>query len=283
LPCCFLDGAILPESEARIDPRDRGLLYSDGLFETYRTYRGRPFRLGEHWDRLVASARVLGITPPTVDPVALTARLLTANGLADAVVRVTLTRGREPVGPRPGPGFPTLLAQVRPLRAGLAELWERGCSGARLPWPLRARGLPLHSHKTLAYLPTVLALGAVGAGEEPILENTEGHVAEGATTNVFWVRQGRLCTPAVGAGCLPGVARRLALEEARGMGLPLEEGFFPWGELAAAAEAFLTNSAVEVLPLVRLGEAPVGDGRPGPVTRRLQAAYRERVAAEVGG
>ncbi|MEW6487648.1 MAG: aminotransferase class IV [Thermodesulfobacteriota bacterium] len=283
MPYCFLDGAILPESEARIDPRDRGFLYSDGLFETYRTYRGRSFRLGEHWSRLGASARVLGITPPTVDPAALTARLLEANGLADAVVRVTLTRGCGPPGPRPGPGSPTLLAQVRPLRSGLAELWEQGCSGARLPWPLRARGLPLHSHKTLAYLPTVLALGAVGAGEEPILENTEGHVAEGATTNVFWVRKGCLRTPAEGAGCLPGVARRLVLQEARGMGLPLEEGFFPWGDLAAADEAFLTNSAVEVLPLVRLGEAPVGDARPGPVTRRLQTAYRERVEAEVGG
>ena len=108
-------------------------------------------------------------------------------------------------------------------------------------------------------------------------------MAEGATTNVFWVREGGLRTPAEGAGCLPGVARRLVLEEALGMGLTLEEGYFPWGDLAAADEAFLTNSALEVLPLVRLGGAPVGDARPGPVTRRLQAAYRKRVEAEVGG
>lgn len=283
MPYCFLDGAILPEAEARIDPRDRGFLYSDGLFETYRTYRRRPFRLGEHWERLAASARFLGISPPPADLGALADRLLEANGLADAVVRLTLTRGREPLGPRPGPGSPTLLAQVRPLRPGLGTLLAQGCAGRRLPWPLRARGLPLHSHKTLAYLPSVLALGAVGAEEEPIVENTEGHVAEGATANVFWVREGRLRTPAVEAGCLPGVARRLVLAEAAGLGLPVEEGFFPWGDLEGAQEAFLTNSAVEVVPLVRLDAAPVGDGRPGPVTRRLQAAYRRKVEAEVDG
>ncbi len=280
---CLIDGDLEPEAEAAVPVRDRGLLYGDGLFETFRAYRGHPFRLGEHWERLAASASFLGIRLPALDPEALVARLLTANGLADATVRVTLTRGDEPSGPRPGggAGAPRVLVQARPLRPGLEELARRGGAGRRLPWPLRAGGLPLHAHKTLAYLPSVLALGAVGADEEPLLENTAGHVAEGATTNLFWVSGGRLRTPAPEAGCLPGIARGLVLGAAREQDRGVEEGLFPWTDLAGAEEAFLTNSVVEVVPLVRLDGAPLGSGEPGPVTRSLQAAYRARVEAEM--
>lgn len=282
---CLIDGDLVAEAEAAVPVRDRGLLYGDGVFETLRAYRGRAFRLGEHWARLSASAAFLGIGLPALDPEDLVARLLRANGLGDATVRVTLTRGDEPSGPRPGKGAggPRLLAQARPLRPGLGDLARSGGAGRRLPWPLRARGLPLHVHKTLAYLPSVLALGRVGPDEEPLLENVEGHVAEGATSNVFWVAGGRLRTPALEAGCLPGIARGLVLGTAREQDRGVEEGLFPWADLASAEEAFLTNSVVEVVPLVRLDGAPLGSGEPGPVTRSLQAAYRARVEDEVGG
>lgn len=275
---CLLNGRLLPEPDARVPALDRGLLYADGLFETLRCYGGRPFLLAEHWARLSASAAFLGIPFPAVDPAALVARLLGANGLADASVRLTLTRGSLPAGPRPaGAGEPTLLVQARRLRPDLGRSAEAGIGGCRLPWPLRARGLPLQGHKTLCYLPSVLALGAVPAGEEPLLETTEGHLSEGATTNIFWVRGGRLFTPHLDCGCLPGVARRLVLSLAADAGIPVEEGFYPASDLADADEAFVTNSVVEVTPLVRLDGAALGDGRPGPATRGLQAAYRREV------
>ncbi|MHB8765660.1 MAG: aminotransferase class IV [Deferrisomatales bacterium] len=281
---CWLDGRLVSEAEANVSAVDRGLLYADGLFETVRVYGGRAFRLAAHWKRLAASARALGLPVPDLDPAAGIAQVLAANQLTEASVRLTLTRGSEPGGPRPAPGpegTPTLLVQARPLRPTLAAQAEAGLAGRRLPWPLRARGLWLQNHKTLAYLPSVVALGQVPAGEEPILENTEGHLAEGATTNLFWVRGRRLFTPCPEAGCLPGLARALVLELAPGLGLETEAGFYPAGELLGADEAFVTNSVVEVLPLVAVDGRPVADGRPGPTTRALQQAYRATVTREL--
>jgi branched-subunit amino acid aminotransferase/4-amino-4-deoxychorismate lyase len=204
--------------------------------------------------------------------------VLDANGLADASVRITLTRGPLPAGPRPGPATsPTLLVQARPLRPDLDRLASHGLEARRLPWPLRARGLPLQGHKTLAYLPSVLALGAVPEGTEPLLETTEGHLSEGATTNVCWVRGGRLFTPHLDCGCLPGIARGLALCLAGELGIPSEQGCYPAADLADADEAFVTNSVIEVVPVVQLDGKSIGVGTPGPVTRRLQASYRARV------
>ena len=280
---CLLNGELVAEEEARVPALDRGLLYGDGLFETFRVYDGRPFALEEHWERMETSCRVLGMPPPPPDPAGLLRPLIEAGGLGDGVVRVTWTRGPDPRGPRPGPApCPTLLAQVRPLPPGLRERQEAGVEARRVPWPLRARGLPLQEHKTLAYLPSVLALGRVPAGTEPLLETTEGHLSEGATANLFWVRGGRLLTPHPEAGCLPGIARALVMDLAEALGLPVEEGLFPASDLAGADEAFLTSSVVEVTPVVAVDGWPVGTGRPGPWTRRLQQAYRRRVRQALG-
>lgn len=280
---CLLNGRLVAEEEARVAALDRGLLYADGLFETLRVYGGRPFALREHWERLRASCRALGMPLPPPDPAGLLRPLIEASGLGHGVIRITWTRGPEPRGPRPGPSpRPTLLAQVRPLPPDLGERQEAGVGARRLPWPLRARGLPLQGHKTLAYLPSVLALGRVPAGTEPLLETTEGHLSEGATANLFWVQRGRLFTPHPDAGCLPGIARALAMELAGAVGLPVEEGLFPAADLAGADEAFLTSSVIEVTPLVEVDGRPVGTGRPGPWTRRLQQAYRRRVREALG-
>lgn len=280
---CVLNGTIVLESEARISAFDRGFLYADGVFETLRAYRGRPFLLDQHWHRLSGSARFLGIGVPAVDPGALVARLLEANGLADASVRVTVSRGVLPPGPRPGAGGAgTLLIHARPLRPGLQENSERGIEGAWVPWPLRARGLPLQGHKTLAYLASTVALGAVAEGVEPLLATTEGFVSETATANLFWVRGGRLFTPSLDCGALPGVTRAAVLALAQTLDLETEQGFYPPEHVEGADEAFVTNSVVELTPLVRLGDRNVGGGRPGPTTRTLQAAYREWVVRTLG-
>ncbi len=278
---CFLNGALVPEPEARVPAQDRGFLYGEGLFETVRVYNGTPFLLSRHWERLLGSCRFLGLPDPPWDPARVIGELLAANRLADGVVRFTWTRGVFPRGPRAGPGrSPVLVAHLRPVPDDLPVRQARGVGGVRMPWPLRCRGNPLHRHKTLSYLSSVVALGRVGPGEEPLLETAEGLLAEGATSNVFWICGTTLYTPHPDVGCLPGVARGVVLEEAHRTGLRVAEGPFPTEELLRADEAFLTNAVVEVVPLVRVDGRPVGDGEPGPWTRRLQEAYRARVAAE---
>ncbi|MBI5446280.1 MAG: aminotransferase class IV family protein [Deltaproteobacteria bacterium] len=280
---------LVPEAEAVLSASDRGLLFGDGLFETVRAYGGRLPLWEEHWARLRRSAGFLGIPLPAADPHALALRLLEANELSEGSVRVTLTRGapREDVpAPRPEPPeralLPTLLLHARPLRPDLEELRAGGISGRRAPWPLRARGLPLQGHKTLAYLGSVLALARAAAGEEPILETTEGHLAETATGNLFWRQGGEIRTPSLDSGCLPGVARSIVLRAAGALGIPVREGLFPVDDLRQSEEALLTNAVQEVIPLVRFEGAPVGQGSPGPVTVLLQNAYRREVASRLG-
>ncbi|BDG60458.1 aminotransferase class IV [Caldinitratiruptor microaerophilus] len=261
--------------------RDRGLLLGDGLFETARIYAGRVPLLERHLQRLREGAAVLGIPVPRgIEEAAL--RTVAACAVRDGVLRVTLTRGPGPRGldlpPEPAP---TLLVQVEPF-------------AGRAPEPLRAALVslrrdsrsPLTRLKTTSSLASVLARAearAAGAGEALLL-NTDGFVAEGAATNLFWVRDGVLRTPATAAGCLPGIARGLVLELARALGLPVAEGLFPPDDLAAADEAFLTSALLELAPLAGVTTAPSVSApweraprwpAPGPVTARLAAAYRE--------
>lgn len=282
---CLIHGELVAESEARVAALDRGFLYADGLFETLRVYGGRPHRLADHWQRLADSCEFLGLPPPPNEPAALIDRVLKANALAAAAVRITWSRGPAPAGPRPAAvGLrPTLLVQARPLPADLAAAAQDGVAARVAPWPSRCRNSPLHHHKTLAYLSSVLALGAAPPGAEPLLINSHGELAEGATSNLFWVQGGAVYTPHPDAGCLPGVTRRVVLEAARAAGLPVHEGFFPVAALAGADEVFLTNAVREVLPLVTLDGRPVGSGTPGSVTRQLQRAYAADVADVADG
>jgi len=266
-----------------ISPFDRGFLYADGVFETLRVYGGKPFRLADHWSRMTASARFLGFDAPVIDPELLISKLVKANQASSASIRITLTRGMKPAGPRPGDCSatkPTLFIQLRDLRPGLAATAENGAAGKRLAHPLRAKGIPFFAHKTLCYLPNILALGEAGNGVEPIIENTDGHVAEGATSNIFWIKDGALYTPAIEAGCLAGVTRKIALALARADGVRVSEGFFPARNLLEADEVFITNSVIEIAPLVSLDGQSIAGGKPGPLTRRLQTAYVNLVKKE---
>lgn len=279
----WLNGRLVREAAAVVSAADRGFLYADGLFETLRLYGGRAFRLADHWDRLTASSRFLGLPDPP-DPNPAIEAIVRANGAADAAVRFTWTRGTLPAGPRPGPApDSTFLATLRPLPPDLPRRRAEGVEARTVSQPLRARGLALQGHKTLAYLGSVWALGQVPEGTEPVLLTTEGHVAEGATSNLFWVRDGVLYTPHPDTGCLPGVAAKVVRERAAALGLAVREGFYEPDHLGGAEEAFLTNSVVEIAPVVALDGRPIGPGRPGPVTRRLQEAYAEAVRLEGDG
>lgn len=267
----LLDGEIVEESRAAIPATDRGLLYGHGLFETMRSYAGRVFLLEEHYERLLRGMKALGIdvylrfdrVRGGIDG------LLAFNGLEDAFIRLTLTAG-------PGHGFGQTLIQARPPLDYPESMYERGAT-AITSSTRRNETSPLCAVKSLNYLDNLLArqeARRTGAAEALLL-NSRGLVAEGSASNVFLVAGGALLTPGLSSGALPGVTRAAVLGIASRAGLePVEAEIGP-ETLLGADEAFLTNSLMEIMPLVELDGATIGPGTPGPATRRLHALYRK--------
>lgn len=275
----WLNGALVPEDEARVSAADHGLLVADGVFETLRCYAGVPFALTGHAERLIAGARALGIKPP--EPAVLehaVRAVVESNGLEEARLRITLTSGPGPAGLERGE-TPTLLVSGGPLR----------------PWPPTASAIisrfrrdnssPLAGVKTVALVEHVLALAEArdGGADEALLTNVMGEICEATTANVFALVDGLVQTPPVKSGCLPGITRewvlRICVEQRIGA---IEMPMRPLA-LRAADELFLTSTTREVQPLVQLDGQPVGDGQPGPVTQHLAAAFKEMVAREIAG
>ncbi|MFQ5877939.1 MAG: aminotransferase class IV [Acidobacteriota bacterium] len=282
-----LNGRLVDESEARVSVFDRGLLFGDGIFETMRAVAGQVFRIERHLGRLRQSAaRVRLELPWSGGRLERSVRdVLRANGLRDARVRLTVTRGRglpgnflEALGP------PTLVIAAFPFD-GLDEARFRGGVAAavssRQAIPARALDPAI---KSISRLSSVLARQEAHArgAYEAILVDGRGDLTEGAASNLFLVLGGRLVTPPVPEGGLPGITREAVIELARSAGIGVEERALPAARIRAAAEVFLTNTSWEVLPVTRVDGRPVGDGRPGPVSRELHARYRRLLREECG-
>jgi branched-chain amino acid aminotransferase len=268
----YLNGAIVPPDFARIDPADRGFTLADGLFETLRAYRGKPFRLEDHLVRLESSAQALGI-PLLFDAVRIAeavVELLEANSLTegDAAIRITATRG---IGPRglapPAEVQPTLLITT----TAYAPLPDTG--SAAIVDIRRNEGSPLSQMKSLGYLDNVLAArdAADRGAEEAILLNNAGRVAGAARANLFAVLDGRLLTPPLSDGVLPGIARRVVLELAAALRIPTEEASLSPADLRGAREIFLTNSLFEIRSIGQLDDREFGQSE---VAAKLRADYR---------
>jgi branched-subunit amino acid aminotransferase/4-amino-4-deoxychorismate lyase len=278
----WLNGRTLPAARARIAALDRGLLHGDGAYDTWRTYGGEPFAVAAHVRRLAAAARALGLPPP--GPAALwvarSRRLVRRCGLRDAAVRLTITRGaagETPLPTRTPP--PTRLLTVRPLPADLARRQAHGVAAVLLPFP-RSAGAPWAALKLVGNPSAVVGrrLAARRRADEGFYVAADGCVTEGTTTNVFAVTGRGLVTPPADGTLLAGVTRERVLRLARAAGIPVDEAPLRAAALVRAAELFVTASTVEILPVVRLDGRPIGDARPGPVTRRLQALYAADVA-----
>jgi branched-chain amino acid aminotransferase len=293
----WLNGRLLPEAQACIPVADRGLLLGDGVFETLRAYGGAPFRAGAHLARLAAGAERLAIPLPGGLDDALAATIAANAGAAGAggaagacgagtglAVRVTVTRGAGGRGLEPAGEFPpTVLITAAPYVAA-AAWYERGLRAVvarhRRNEAGAAAGL-----KALGAVEAVLARReALAAGaDEALVLDTAGHLAEAAAANVFLLVRGRLRTPPLACGILPGITRAAVLELADAAGIEVDAAPVQPAELAQAEELFLTSSLREVVPVVEVGGRPVGAGRPGPVAARLLEAYRRRVREECGG
>lgn len=281
-----IGGGILPAAEAVVSVRDHGFLYGMGLFETMRTYGGKPFGLDRHLRRLSEGCRELGICYEP-DEKALSSwlgRLMEANGLTEAYVRYTVTAGEEELGLPAGPYMsPGEVLYAKPLPVLPARLYTEGKDLQLLR--LR-RNTPEGEirRKSLHYMNNILAKRELGTypsaayGAEGLMLEGGGFVSEGIVSNLFFVAGGKLYTPAVATGLLPGITREIVMELAHEAGIPCEEGWYGIERLRAADELFLTNSIQELVPVTGLFEGErrsvIGKGVPGPVTLELLQKYR---------
>jgi branched-chain amino acid aminotransferase len=275
-----VNGRLQRAAQARISIFDRGLLYGDGIFETFRIYDDRPFRFDDHWRRLQRSARSIGLRLP--HPAAWFRRqigaVLSANHLSNAIVRLTITRGVGPVGLEPPATVaPTIILFARPFTGYPEAVYRRGLAviiaSMRRPPP---SATPPYA-KSLSYLVGILAKReAVRRGaDDALLLSVKGHVCEGTTSNLFFVRAGTLYTPSPQTGLLEGITRQVILELAAQLGIPVRQGVFLPKKLLAADELFLTNTSYEIMPVVRVAGRRIGTGRPGPLTARLHHAFQQ--------
>ena len=279
----WLNGVQRPVDEPLLSLLDRGFTLADGLFETMRARGGVVFRLDAHLDRLVASARVLGIpiAPGLRDHVAAASRTAFTYGYEHASVRLTITRGPAPPGLTPPPHpAPTLALAISPLTPSSApRSIVATMAAARRNEHALTSGM-----KTLSYTESVLALSlakAAGA-DDAIFLDTAGHVSEATSSNFFAVIDDTLVTPPLSCGVLPGITRATVLEIAPSLGITTAEREIAEPELAQASELFLTSSIREIAPVVRIATAAVGTGRSGPVSRRIVAAYATLARDECG-
>ncbi len=282
----WLNGRVLRARDATISVLDRGLLHGDGLYDTWRTYGGHPFAVAAHLRRLAGAARLLRLPRP--DPAAAWERrartIVRRNGLGDATVRLTITRGAAGDSLVPDrPARMTQLLTVRRLPADLAQQQRHGIGVVLLPFP-RDVAAPWAALKLLGHPSAIVGrtLAARRGAPEGLYVTASGEVSEGTTSNVFLVEGGTVVTPPATGGVLGGVTRDLVLRLARRAGLAVREEPIAVGRLRGAAEVFVTASTIEILPVVRLDARRVGAGSPGPVTVLLRERYRAAVAAALG-
>ena len=278
----YVNGELVPAERAVVPLLDRGYLYGEGLFETMRSYGGRIFALDRHLRRLLSSARELGLEFGVGEDDLARALMLTleANGLSDAYLRLTVSQQCDAPGieSRAVERF-TISIIARPL-ADPSNLHSQGANVVVLE-PGSAPPAHLARHKTLSYLAYVRARAAARSAlaDEALLVNAAGEITEAATANAFFVREGRLTTPPVTCGLLPGVTREIVLELARSQGIEAIESIVRPADIPACSECFLTNSIVELQPVTSINGQPVGSGVPGPVWAALAAAYSRETAA----
>ena len=276
----YLNGSLVPLSQARLSPLDHGFLYGYGLFETMRAYSGHIFLLEEHLARLRRAARSLGLILDRLPDLSQALYdTLGANHLTNARIRLTLSGGQgEPVPDITTCQEPTVLITARDYRPYPDSLYKEGFKAIVSSITRNTRS-PVSGLKSLSYLDNMLARreAKLAGAHEAIMLNEQNFVAEGSTSNIFLVSGNTLFTPGEDSGMLPGVTRGAVLALARSAGIETCEKKIALDELAAADEAFCTNSLIEIMPVTRIGERAIGPGLPGTVTQSLAAAYRRLV------
>lgn len=281
-PKIYISGKLYDKADAKISVFDHGLLYGDGVFEGIRAYSGRVFRLKQHVDRLYASARAIHLEIPMAKEAMASAitETLATNKLTDAYIRVVVTRGAGSLGLDPRRTTdPQVIIITDLISLYPEELYEHGLK------IITAATIRSHPNtvnprvKSLNYLNNILAkIEGTNAGcLEALMLNHKGDVAECTGDNIFLIRNGEIHTPSIDSGILEGITREAVIELASEAGLTVIERTMDRYDVYTADECFLTGTAAELIPVVECDGRPIGDGKPGPITRDLLQRFRKLV------
>ena len=276
----YIDGEFLPKAEAKVSVFDHGLLYGDGVFEGIRSYNGRVFKLDEHLERLYDSAKSIMLEIPiSIETMKETVlETLRRNHLREAYIRLIITRGVGDLGLDPDKcPKPSIIIIADKIVLYPQKYYEDGLEIVTASVRRNYAEAINPRIKSLNYLNNILAKieGKQAGAEEVLMLNREGYVVECSGDNIFWIKNGTLVTPPVHMGILEGVTRNSVIDLAREAGIRVEERVFTRHDLYVADECFLTGTAAEVIPVVKIDRRSIGDRQPGKITQRLITAFRQ--------
>lgn len=275
----FVNGKIVDEKRAVISVFDRGLLYGDGLFETMRSYDGKVLALDMHLDRLYRSSKTIGMRIYTKRKYLKDAiyKLIKINRLKDAYIRLAITRGKGRVGLDATTAKKlSIIIIVKRFKPYPVKYYKNGISLCTSKIRRNEKS-DLSRVKSLNYLNNIIARTEAQrrGATDALLLNTKGEVAESAVSNIFMIKGRKLITPSIDSGILPGITREIVLSLGKRLNLYPSERHIKLTELKDADEIFLTNTLMEVMPVVKIDKRTIGDGRPGPLTKSIHTAYHK--------
>jgi branched-chain amino acid aminotransferase len=276
----YISGKLYDKADAKISVYDHGLLYGDGVFEGMRSYSGKVFRLAAHLDRLWDSARAIWLEIPiSKEEMARAVNdTLATNGIKDGYIRLIVTRGAGALGLDPNRcSDPQVIVIADHIQLYPKEMYDQGLSIITAS-TIRNHSAALSPRiKSLNYLNNIMAkIEGLQAGcVEALMLNAKGEVAECTGDNIFIVRDGTLLTPPIDAGILEGITRDAVIDIAGELKIPVQQIPLVRHDIFIADECFLTGSAAEIIPVVKLDSRKIGDGKPGPLTRKLTERFHQ--------
>jgi branched-chain amino acid aminotransferase group I len=280
----YLNGKLVPHSQAKISVLDYGFLFGYGLYETIRAYNGRLFRLDAHITRMRYSAEKLGILLKPAEIRQAVKETVAANGFADTRIRITVSIGEGTITPNLASCVePTVAVLVTEYHPPAAEKYRDG-------FKVIVSNVRRNSRSPVTYMKSANTMEAMLARQEArekgmdeaLFLNEKGFLTEASGSNIFLVKDGILITPRFETGILPGATRVAVFEIAYQMGIKVKEKNVRMDELLRADEAFITNSLIEIVPVTFVDGKIIGNGKVGNTTKRLSKAYRDLVTAETG-
>jgi branched-chain amino acid aminotransferase len=283
----YLNDQFIQKEHARVSVFDHGFLYGDGVYETLRVYQGRVLLWERHLARLHRSCELIGLNLPIPDDawLPILGELLARNKFQNAGLRVTISRGEGELGIDPRLCVrPTVVVMAKPVVEYMDQQWEQGmtlhlASIRRNPELAQSPQI-----KAISFLNNILAKQeAVRVGaDDALMLNLESELAECTTSNIFFVKEQRLHTPAVECGILKGITRDVVMELAEEQGVCVEEGRYTIEQLFQADECFLTNTGIEIMAVSKIGDCQIGQGKRGPLTGALLKAFNSNVDRYLG-